>query len=70
MQEFKIGEKVVIRPNPSSHKGMPFKRFIGKVGIIVEKRGKAYIVKIKDGRKEKNIISRPEHLMAIQWKKS
>ena len=65
LQEFKIGEKVVIRPTPSSHKGMPFRRFIGKIGTIIEKRGKAYIVQIRNGKKEKKVIARPEHLRAI-----
>jgi len=65
LQEFKLGSKVVIRPNPSSHKGMPYKRFIGKTGIITDKKGKSYIIKIKDGNKEKIIISRPEHLKAM-----
>jgi len=65
IQEFKIGGKVVIKPNPSSHKGMPFKRFFGRTGTVINKRGKSYIIRIKDGKKEKNIISRPEHLKAI-----
>jgi large subunit ribosomal protein L21e len=65
IQEFKVGSKVVIKPNPSSHKGMPFKRFFGRSGTVIDKRGKSYIIKIKDGKKEKNIISRPEHLKAI-----
>jgi len=65
LQEFKIGSKVVVQPNPSSHKGMPYKRFIGKVGIVEDKKGKSYIIKIKDDNKEKIIISRPEHLKAI-----
>jgi large subunit ribosomal protein L21e len=65
LQEFKLGSKVLIRPDPSSHKGMPFKRFIGRVGTVIGKRGKSYIVKIKDGKKEKSIISRPEHLKAV-----
>lgn len=65
LQEFKIGSKVVIKPNPSSHKGMPFKRFFGRTGTVINKKGKSYIIKIKDGKKEKDIISRPEHLKAI-----
>ena len=65
MQEFELGSKVVIKPNPTSHKGMPFRRFFGKTGTVMDKRGKSYIIKIKDGNKEKNIISRPEHLKAI-----
>ncbi len=64
LQEFEVGSKVVINPTPSSHKGMPFRRFFGKIGTVMDKRGKSYIIKIKDGKKEKNIISRPEHLKA------
>ncbi len=65
LQEFEIGSKVVIKPTPSSPKGRPFRRFFGKNGTIIDRRGKSYIVKIKDGKKEKTIISRPEHLKAI-----
>ncbi len=65
LKEFKIGTKVVIHPTVSSHKGMPFKRFIGKVGMVTDKRGRSYIITIRDGNKEKQIISRPEHLKAI-----
>ena len=65
LQEFEVGSRVVIKPDPSSHKGMPFKRFFGKSGIVMDRRGKSYIIKIKDGNKEKTIISKPEHLKAI-----
>jgi large subunit ribosomal protein L21e len=65
LQDFDIGQNVVITLEPSSHKGMPFPRFKGKMGKIVGKRGRSYVVKIKDGNKIKQIISRPEHLKAI-----
>jgi len=65
LQEFEIGSKVVIDPTASSHKGMPFRRFFGKTATIIDRRGKSYIIKIKDGKKEKTVISRPEHLKAI-----
>ena len=65
LQEFKIGQRVVIALEPSSQKGMPFPRFKGKMGKIIEKRGKSYVVEIKDGNKVKKIVSRPEHLKAI-----
>jgi large subunit ribosomal protein L21e len=55
----------VIDINSSSQKGMPFRRFQGKSGRIVERRGMAYIVEIKDGNKTKKIIARPEHLKVI-----
>lgn len=65
LQKFSEGQKVVIAQEPSSHRGMPFSRFQGKVGTIIAKRGKAYIVEISDGEKLKKIISRPEHLKPL-----
>lgn len=65
LQDLKPGSRVVITPEPSSHKGMPFKRFFGKTGVVMEKRGESYIIKIKNGGKEKTVISRPEHLRSM-----
>jgi large subunit ribosomal protein L21e len=65
LQEFKIGSKVVIKPTVSSDKGRPYKRFFGKIGVVIDKRGKSYIIKIREGDKEKKIISRPEHLRRV-----
>lgn len=65
LEEFKVGQRVVIVQEPSSHKGMPFPRFKGNVGEVIGKRGKSYLVKIRDGKKIKQVISRPEHLKAI-----
>ena len=65
LQEFKIGQNVVISPEPSSHRGVPFSRFKGRVGEIVDKRGKSYVVKLKVGKKTKKVISRPEHLKPL-----
>jgi large subunit ribosomal protein L21e len=64
-KEFKIGEKVVIDIDSYSQQGVPFRRFQGLSGTIIEKRGKAYIVEIKDGGKTKQIIAKPEHLKTI-----
>ena len=62
---FRIGEKVTIFQEPASQKGMPFPRYKGKVGSVVEMRGKSYLVEIVDGKKKKKIISRPEHLKRV-----
>ncbi len=62
LYQYGIGEKVVIKIDPSIHKGMPYKRFHGKVGEIIEKRGKAYVILVRDGGKYKKIIARPEHI--------
>lgn len=65
LQEFNEGQDVVISPEPSSHKGMPYPRFKGKVGKVIGKRGSSYIVEFLDGRSVKKVISRPEHLKPI-----
>lgn len=65
LQEFEVGQKVAIVQEPSSFKGMPFSRFKGMVGEIIEKRGRAYVVKVKVGGKIKKVISRPEHLKPL-----
>ena len=65
LKRFEIGDKVFIDINSSSVKGMPFRRFQGLSGKIVEIRGRAYLVEIKDGKKVKTIIANPEHLKKI-----
>jgi len=62
LYEYKPGDKVVIDIDPAFHKGMPHRRFQGKVGIIKEKRGRAYIIEVSDQNKVKEIICRPEHI--------
>lgn len=65
LQKFKKNQKVVIFPEPSSHRGMPHSRYKGKVGTIAGSRGRSYIVEIADGSKIKKIIARPEHLRTV-----
>jgi len=63
LQEFEVGQSVHISIESSSHKGMPHPRFQGKTGQVIGKRGRAYLVRIRDGGKYKTIISTPEHLI-------
>lgn len=65
LQEFRKSQVVAILQEPSSQQGMPHPRFKGKMGKIIGKRGKAYIVEILDGNKVKKLIAKPEHLKAI-----
>jgi large subunit ribosomal protein L21e len=62
LHEYKRGDRTIIKIDPSFHKGMPHHRYQGKVGIIEDKRGSAYIIRIKDGQKIRSLIVRPEHL--------
>jgi large subunit ribosomal protein L21e len=62
LAEYEVGEKVIINIDPGIHRGMPHKRFQGKVGTVVEKRGKAYILDIPQRKTSKFVIAGPEHL--------
>jgi len=64
MKEFSIGDNVAIKIESGVQK-MPFRRFHGITGKVIGKRGRAYIIQIKDGKKLKKIITKPEHLKAL-----
>jgi large subunit ribosomal protein L21e len=62
LYEYKPGANVVIKIDSSVHKGMPHKRFHGRVGTILNKRGRSYVVSVSQGDALREIIVRPEHL--------
>jgi large subunit ribosomal protein L21e len=62
LRAYQPGEKVTILLEPSVHKGMPHRRYHGRVGIIEGKRGKSYVVHVEMGSQTKKIVARPEHL--------
>jgi len=65
LKEFDKGEKVILKMTPYSTSN-PHKRFAGKTGTVVEKRGEAYVVEVKDGGMKKKIIVMPINLSKIQ----
>lgn len=66
LQEYEPDEKVVVKIDPSVHKGMPHRRYHGKIGVIVDKRGRSYVVNVSMGKAVKEIIVRPEHITPIR----
>jgi large subunit ribosomal protein L21e len=62
LQIYNIGDKVCIKTDPSVHKGMPHRRFYGKIGVIAGRRGRSYLVNVSSGGRPATIIVRPEHL--------
>ena len=64
--DYQPNQRVVIKIDPTSQKGMPYVRFKGLQGIVKEKRGDAFVVEVMAGNKMKTVISRPEHLMAAK----
>lgn len=59
------GARVAIVINPAIHKGMPHPRFQGLTGLVTDRRGNSYLVRVRVGGKYKTIIARPEHLRLI-----
>ncbi len=60
--EYPVGSKVVIDVDPSVHKGMPHKRYQGKVGVVLGRRGRGYEVEVYLGSKRKVLYVLPDHL--------
>ncbi len=62
LREYKPGDRVTIKINPSVQKGAPHRRYHGKIGEILEKRGRAYVVAVKLGEKLKKLTVLPDHI--------
>ncbi len=56
------GSQVIIKLDSSEQKSLPHKRFHGKIGTVVERRGRGYVVNVAQGDAVKQIIVRSEHL--------
>lgn len=66
LRTYSIGEKVRIMIDPSVAKAQPHKRFHGKVAEVIGFRGKALVLKLKDGNKFKTIITTKDHILPIK----
>jgi len=64
VRQLEIGKQVSISPN-SKFEDFPAPKYSGRVGQIIGKRGGAYIVEIKDGKKIKKLIASPVHFKVV-----
>ncbi|HYB68514.1 MAG TPA: 50S ribosomal protein L21e [Candidatus Acidoferrales bacterium] len=62
LYEYQPGTQVLVKIDSSVHKGMPHRRYHGRVGTVINKRGRSYVVSVSQGDAIKEIIVRPEHL--------
>ena len=69
LHDYQLGEKVVVKINSTIQKGMPHRRYHGKIGVVVDKRGRAYLVNVAQGDATKKIIVRAEHLTPVMESK-
>lgn len=65
LAEFAEGSKVAVKINPTIHGGMPHIRFQGVTGTIRGRQGEAYRVDVTIGKKQKELVVRPEHLKQV-----
>ncbi len=64
-QKLLPGDRVCLYYNPQFPAGFP-KRYIGRTAVVEGKQGRAYIVKLKDGSKEKRFVVMPIHLKKLK----
>ncbi len=62
LYEYQPGIQVVVKIDSSTQKGMPHRRYHGRVGTVLNKRGRSYVVSVSQGDAIREIIVRPEHL--------
>ena len=62
LRAFAVGQKVVVRIEPSDPHAQPHPRYQGRTCTVVAKSGKAYRIEFLDGGKRKELIAGPIHL--------
>ncbi len=66
-EELKKGDRVALITNLGYKRNFP-DRLHGRTGIIFEKRGRAYVIKVNDGKKEKTFIVSKVHIKKLKDK--
>ncbi|MEM3133315.1 MAG: 50S ribosomal protein L21e [Candidatus Caldarchaeum sp.] len=65
LRDYKPGDRVLIAIEPSVHKGSPHRRYHGRVGEVVEKRGRGYVVQVRLGSKVRKLCLLPDHIRGV-----
>lgn len=62
LQEYQQGQQALVIIDPSQHKGLPHRRYHGKVGIVQEVGRRSVTLDVKLGNKTKTLITRFDHI--------
>src|SRR4030042_5914689 len=62
LYDYENGASVIIKIDSAQQKALPHRRFHGKIGQVIEKRGRGYVIQVAQGDATKKIILRTEHL--------
>jgi large subunit ribosomal protein L21e len=62
LQEYAVGDKVLVIIDPSQHKALPHRRYHGKVGTVIEAGRRTVKLIVKLGNRPKTLITRLDHI--------
>lgn len=62
LREYAVGDRALVIIDPSQHKGLPHRRYHGKVGTVVEAGRRMVTLHVKLGKKTKTLITRFDHI--------
>lgn len=62
LHRYSVGEQALVIIDPSQHKGLPHRRYHGKVGRITEVGRRMITLDVKLGKKTKKLITRMDHV--------
>jgi len=65
LREFAVGDRVMVRIEPSDPHGQPHPRYQGRTCTVIGKSGRAYRIVFRDGGKRKELIATPIHLVPV-----
>ena len=62
LREYTVGDRALVQIDPSQHKGLPHRRYHGKVGLVTEVGRRHVVLDVKLGEKSKTLITRLDHI--------
>ena len=62
LREYQVGQQALVIIDPRQHKGLPHRRYHGKVGIVKNMGRRSVTLDIKLGNKTKTLITRLDHI--------
>ena len=62
LREYTVGDRALVQIDSSQHKGLPHRRYHGKVGLVTEVGRRHVVLDVKLGEKSKTLITRLDHI--------
>ena len=62
LREYHPGDRALVIIDPRQHKGLPHRRYHGKVGTVMDVGRRAVTLQVKLGSKAKTLITRMDHI--------